>query len=200
MIGVGRKGLQQSFTRALSSCLIQTQPAHFPPSATILGAACMHSNPLPYQQLSSMKRSFAATANEDYNSDGQMSAVTFHGPRTMKVSQKPKPKLETSGVSTPRMQYRHKMTSGTDMLMNTGNACLTQTMQVLVQWAFKHRTYSCLSHLWQFQHYKISVHSAKFCYEHAHISCHCRPLHAAVPRSVVLQSTSTSTIISCCRM
>ena len=104
MIGVGRKGLQESITRALSSCLIQTQPAQFLPSATAVGAACMHSNPLPYQQLSSMKRNFAATATEDYSPDGQMSAVTFHGPRTMKVSQKPKPRLETSGVSTSHMQ------------------------------------------------------------------------------------------------
>ncbi len=43
-------------------------------------------------------RHFAAASVEQYNPEGQMSAVTFHGPRSVKVSKKAKPRLETPGV------------------------------------------------------------------------------------------------------
>ena len=43
-------------------------------------------------------RHFAAASAAQYSPEGQMSAVTFHGPRSVKVSKKAKPRLETPGV------------------------------------------------------------------------------------------------------
>ncbi len=56
-----------------------------------------------------VSRYFATAAAEKYNPEGQMNAVTFHGPRTMKVSQKPKPRLETPGVSMSRPLHYHAL-------------------------------------------------------------------------------------------
>ena len=99
MISSGRRGLHESLIRL---CRIQAPQAIASQRTTSLisaPAACLHTHCLPCQPASLMAaRHFAAASAKQYSPEGQMSAVTFHGPRSMKVSKKAKPRLETSGV------------------------------------------------------------------------------------------------------
>ncbi len=99
MISSGRRGLHESL---VCLCRIQAPQAFASQRTTSListPAACLHTHRLPCQPTSLMAaRHFAAASVEQYSPEGQMSAVTFHGPRSMKVSKKAKPRLETPGV------------------------------------------------------------------------------------------------------
>ena len=101
MISSGRRGLHESLIRL---CRIQAPQAIASQRTTSLisaPAACLHTHCLPCQPASLMAaRHFAAASAKQYSPEGQMSAVTFHGPRSMKVSKKAKPRLETPGVRT----------------------------------------------------------------------------------------------------
>lgn len=100
MIGIGRRGLHKSLNRV---CCSQSGPAsvvHYLTSLS-LTPACTYNDNLPSQPSSwPASRHFATASLDKYDPQGEMSAVTFHGPRTMKVSKKPKPRLQTPGVHT----------------------------------------------------------------------------------------------------
>ncbi|DBA89487.1 TPA: hypothetical protein ACH3X1_004110 [Trebouxia sp. C0004] len=98
MISAGRRCLHESLIRV---CRIQA-PQEFAPQRTtsfiLTPAAGLHTHCLPCQPTSLMAAShFAAASAEQYSSEGHMSAVTFHGPRNIKVTKKAKPRLETPG-------------------------------------------------------------------------------------------------------
>lgn len=100
MIGVGRRGLNEAFNRV---CGLQSLPAFASQNVTSLlsaGAFTHQSMPVALCHPASQPapKCFATESNGKYDHQGEMSAVTFHGPRTMKVSKKPKPRLETPGV------------------------------------------------------------------------------------------------------
>ena len=98
MISSGRRGLHESLIRL---CSIQAPQAIASQRTSLIStpAACLHTHCLPCQPTSLMAaRHFAAASAEQYSPEGQMSAVTFHGPRSVKVSKKAKPRLQTPGV------------------------------------------------------------------------------------------------------
>lgn len=85
MLGVGRRGLLEGIARFGAVPLSQAAPlqnlATFSPVAPVSNAL----------------RTFASQAK--YDPQGDMNAVTFHGPRSIKVSRKPKPTIQEPGVS-----------------------------------------------------------------------------------------------------
>ena len=85
MLGVGRRGLFESFARFGSVPLSQAAP--WQNLATFNAVA----------PVSTALRTFASKAK--YDPQGDMNAVTFHGPRSVKVSRKPKPTIQEPGVS-----------------------------------------------------------------------------------------------------
>ena len=98
MIGIGRRGLHESLSRV---CCSQSVPASVVHCLTSFSStqACAYNECLPSQPASSLaSRHFATASFDKYDPHGEMSAVTFHGPRTMKVSKKSKPRLQTPRV------------------------------------------------------------------------------------------------------
>lgn len=87
MLRLGRHRALDGLTRLGAEPLICKSPLQ---SLTCLSALA------PVQ--SQVARTFAS--QDKYDPSGDMSAVTFHGPRTMKVSRKPKPRIQEPGVST----------------------------------------------------------------------------------------------------
>lgn len=85
MLGLGRRGLLQRIARFGPGSLAQNEPLQS------LASFC------PVVPVSGAGRMFAS--QEKYDSEGDMSAVTFYGPRSVKVSRKPKPTIEEPGVS-----------------------------------------------------------------------------------------------------
>ncbi|DBA74893.1 TPA: hypothetical protein ACH3X2_009225 [Trebouxia sp. C0005] len=98
MISSARRGLHESLFRLCKIQAPQAIPSQRTTSLIPTPAACLHTHCLPCQPASLMAaRYFAAASAEQYSPEGQMSAVTFHGPRSVKVSKKAKPRLETPG-------------------------------------------------------------------------------------------------------
>lgn len=105
MIAIGRRRLNESVIRLCSTQNPQAFVARALSSLISTSPAGMHTNSSPGKPNGlPASRHFAASSAEQYNPQGEMSAVTFHGPRTMKVSKKAKPRLETPGVSTCQLQ------------------------------------------------------------------------------------------------
>lgn len=104
MIGIGRRVLHKSFIRV---CCSQGVPTCAVQSLTFLiSAPAYTSRDYLSCQPSSLpaSRQFATASPDQYDPQGEMSAVTFHGPRAMKVSKKPKPRLQTPGVYMPNVK------------------------------------------------------------------------------------------------
>lgn len=98
MIGVGRGNMHEMLRRVCCSRII---PACAVQNLSTL-TSCTYNDYLPVQPASLLgSRQFATASFEKYDPQGEMSAVTFHGPRTMKVSKKPKPSLQSPGVCMP---------------------------------------------------------------------------------------------------
>ena len=98
MFGIGRRGLHESLNRICCSpaCAVQGL------ASLVSAPACNYTGCLPCQPSSAPAfRQLASASLDKYDPQGEMSAVTFHGPRTMKVSKKPKPSLQTPGVCMP---------------------------------------------------------------------------------------------------
>ena len=111
MFRIGGRGLHESLSRF---CCSLTVPACALQGLTTLTSApaCSDKGCLPCQPSSALaSRQFATASLDKYDSQGEMSAVTFHGPRTMKVSKKPKPRLQTPGVCTPDPSTFHRSLS-----------------------------------------------------------------------------------------
>ena len=98
MIGIGRRGLHESLSRV---CCNQSIPASVVHRLTSFSSiqGCAYNDCPPSQPASSpASRHFATASFDKYDPHGEMSAVTFHGPRAMKVSKKSKPRLQTPRV------------------------------------------------------------------------------------------------------
>lgn len=98
MIRIGRRGLHECVSRV---CCSQSVPVSVERCLTAFSStpACTYNDCLPSQPASSLASRHFTTASFDmYDPQGEMSAVTFHGPRTMKVSKKSKPRLQTPRV------------------------------------------------------------------------------------------------------
>ena len=102
MFRIGGRSLHEPLSRI---CCSHTVPTCAVQGLTPLvsAPACTYTTSyVPCQPSSALaSRQFATSSLEKYDPQGGMSAVTFHGSRTMKVSKKPKPRLQTPKV---RMQ------------------------------------------------------------------------------------------------
>ena len=108
MFRIGRRGLHESVNRICSSpaCAVQDL------TSLVSSPAYNYKGFLPCQPSSALAlRQFATASLDKYDPQGEMSAVTFHGPRTMKVSKKPKPSLQTPGVCMPDPGTPHYYTA-----------------------------------------------------------------------------------------
>lgn len=98
MLGLGRRGLRDCIARCSAVRVSQSEPL------LSLTSVC------PPMPVSYEVRTFASQSK--YDSQGDMSAVTFHGPRSVKVSRKAKPKIEEPGVSANAVQERMNKAPG----------------------------------------------------------------------------------------
>ena len=87
MLNLGRRGLLGGIARFGPVPLAQAVPLH--------SLASFSPAVLPFSHDT---RAFSSQAK--YDPQGDMSAVTFHGPRQIKVSRKPKPRIQEPGVRT----------------------------------------------------------------------------------------------------